>query len=537
MKKSKNIEKPLFIKYAQQKSRKAAPRLCLRGFYAMIAPGIPPTAGRNTEQDKGTEAMTTLRKNDLIDIDITGMTAQGAGVGHWEGMAVFTPLTAPGDRARVRVVKVAKSYAFGRLEELLSPSPDRVEPDCPCFAQCGGCCYRHIRYEAELNIKEARVRDALERIGGFSGLPMRPILGAPSRNGYRNKALLPLGVKKDGSLSMGFYAVNSHRIVDCQRCLLQPEEFNRAMEAFRQWAAAYGDPVYDEGSHSGKMRRLYLRKAFATGEVMACVVANGSSLPFEAELVEALRAAVPGLASVVLNVNRDKTNVALGKECRTLWGADAIQDHLCGLAFVITHHPAANSAVALLGGKVFRRVEGDVKGIPIGVYFWGIYMDPAFIDAARPGLFQKLRSGSTAAGAGFGNFCFFKGDRKTAGKAGVDFFHSESLLLLFHIVFRFQLIPSAGRGAFPEVKIISTGIFHHCMNFPTLFAVVQGLGQRRFALIQNQLAAVVDHLLNGFFQGNFHVNFYYTAHLFNITRRPMWKHAHMARGQSFIVVL
>ena len=170
----------------------------------MIAPGIPPTAGRNTEQDKGTEAMTTLRKNDLIDIDITGMTAQGAGVGHWEGMAVFTPLTAPGDRARVRVVKAAKSYAFGRLEELLSPSPDRVEPDCPCFAQCGGCCYRHIRYEAELNIKEARGRDALERIGGFSGLPMRPILGGPSRGGDRNKALPPLGVEKDGSPSKGF---------------------------------------------------------------------------------------------------------------------------------------------------------------------------------------------------------------------------------------------------------------------------------------------------------------------------------------------
>lgn len=137
--------------------------------------------------------MTTLRKNDLIDIDITGMTAQGAGVGHWEGMAVFTPLTAPGDRARVRVVKVAKSYAFGRLEELLSPSPDRVEPDCPCFAQCGGCCYRHIRYEAELKIKEARVRDALERIGGFSGLPMPPILGAPSRMGTGTRRCSPWG--------------------------------------------------------------------------------------------------------------------------------------------------------------------------------------------------------------------------------------------------------------------------------------------------------------------------------------------------------
>ena len=280
--------------------------------------------------------MTTLRKNDLIDIDITGMTAQGAGVGHWEGMAVFTPLTAPGDRARVRVVKVAKSYAFGRLEELLSPSPDRVEPDCPCFAQCGGCCYRHIRYEAELKIKEARVRDALERIGGFSGLPMRPILGAPSRDGYRNKALLPLGVKKDGSLSMGFYAVNSHRIVDCQRCLLQPEEFNRAMEAFRQWAAEYGDPVYDEGSHSGKMRRLYLRMGEQSGQVLACVVVNGNGLHHEQELVEQLKAAVPGLASVVINSNRERTNVALGKKCRTIYGTDTIEDRLCGLRFQLS---------------------------------------------------------------------------------------------------------------------------------------------------------------------------------------------------------
>lgn len=337
----------------------------------MIAPGIPPTAGRNTEQDKGTEAMTTLRKNDLIDIDITGMTAQGAGVGHWEGMAVFTPLTAPGDRARVRVVKVAKSYAFGRLEELLSPSPDRVEPDCPCFAQCGGCCYRHIRYEAELNIKEARVRDALERIGGFSGLPMRPILGAPSRDGYRNKALLPLGVKKDGSLSMGFYAVNSHRIVDCQRCLLQPEEFNRAMEAFRQWAAAYGDPVYDEGSHSGKMRRLYLRMGEQSGQMLACVVVNGNGLHHEQELVEQLKAAVPGLASVVINSNRERTNVALGKKCRTIYGTDTIEDRLCGLRFQLSPLSFYQPAPGQVPGG-----EGDGKSGIAVFLVWQVSVNP-----------------------------------------------------------------------------------------------------------------------------------------------------------------
>lgn len=274
-----------------------------------------------------------LRKNDIAEIAITGMTAQGMGVGRAQEMAVFTPLTAPGDVARVKIVKVQKAYAYGRLEELLSPSSDRVEPDCPVFAQCGGCCYRHISYGAELRIKEDRVKDALVRIGGFSDLKVRKILGAEHRNGYRNKALLPLGIKKDGGMAMGFYAVNSHRIVDCDRCLLQPEGFSAAMTAFCQWAEKYGDSVYDESTHSGRMRRLYLRKGEKSGEVMACVVVNGNGLHHEAELVEAMKAAVPGITSVLINSNREKTNVALGKSCRTIYGSDTIQDELCGLKF------------------------------------------------------------------------------------------------------------------------------------------------------------------------------------------------------------
>ena len=280
--------------------------------------------------------MALVQKNEIVEMKITGMTTQGAGVGHYQGMAVFTPLTAPGDVARVRVVKAAKNYAYGRLEELVSPSADRMEPDCPCFAQCGGCCYRHITYEAELGIKAARVQDALTRIGGFRSLPVRPILGADSRDGYRNKALLPLGTKKDGSLSMGFYAVNSHRIVDCEECRLQPEEFNRAMGAFRQWEAAYGDPVYDEATHSGRMRRLYLRKGEMTGQILACVVVNGNGLHHETELVQALKQAVPGLSSVVINSNRERTNVALGQKCRTIYGMDTIEDTLCGLRFKLS---------------------------------------------------------------------------------------------------------------------------------------------------------------------------------------------------------
>ena len=277
-----------------------------------------------------------VKKNDVIEMDFTGMTAQGSALGRHEGMAVFVPLGAPGERARVRIVKVEKRFCYGRLEEILRPAPCRVEAGCPVFAQCGGCCYRHITYEEELRVKHQRVVDALERIGGFLGLDVAPVLGASSRDGYRNKALLPLGKGPDGSLQMGFYAVNSHRIVDGGGCRLHPPEFNQLMGAFRAWAARWGDSVYDEATHTGKMRRLYLRRGTNTGELMACVVVNGRGLRHEGELVDALRAAVPSLTTVLINVNQDRTNVALGPQLRTLWGPGYIRDTLCGLTFAIS---------------------------------------------------------------------------------------------------------------------------------------------------------------------------------------------------------
>ncbi len=284
-----------------------------------------------------------LKKNDCIELEFTAMTSQGQAIGHYspapglgKGIAVFVPLAAPGDRGLVRIVKVGKTFCYGKLEKILAPSPHRVQPDCPCFAQCGGCCYRHITYEEELRVKWQRVQDALERVGGFPQLPLRPILGASSRNGYRNKALLPLGAGPGGRLAMGFYAVNSHRIVDCQACQLHPPVFNQAMEAFRLWAKTYGDAPYDEFSHTGVMRRLYLRMGARTGQVMACVVVNGRGLSHEKELIDYLRQAMPGLSTVVINSNRDRTNVALGKGLRTLYGPGYIEDELCGLRFCIS---------------------------------------------------------------------------------------------------------------------------------------------------------------------------------------------------------
>ena len=279
-----------------------------------------------------------IRKNDIFEADITAMTAEGSGICRAEGMAVFVPGTAVGDRCAVRIVKVLRKYAFGRLEKLLAPSPDRIAPDCPVAAQCGGCVYRHIRYEAELQIKTQRVRDALERIGGLQDFQMEPILAAPDRCRYRNKCQLPIGLSKDGTLQLGFYAVNSHRIVNTESCLLQPEAFDRAAAAFRRWYAVSGESVYDEASHSGVLRHLYMRRGEMSGEMMVCVVANGAALHEEALLVEMLREAVPEITGVLLNINREKTNVVLGKTCRTLWGKDTITDTLCGLAFEIAPH-------------------------------------------------------------------------------------------------------------------------------------------------------------------------------------------------------
>ena len=279
---------------------------------------------------------TGLQKNQIIELEITGMADQGMAIGKYEGQVVFVPLCAPGDLCRVKVLKALKRMAYGKLVELIRPAHSRIEPECHVFAQCGGCCFLHIDYQEELRIKERMVSDALCRIGGFSGLPIEPIIGADSRKAYRNKALFPIGEDPQGGVVLGFYSRNSHRLVACDSCLLQPEGFKAAMDAFREWAKKYGDSVYDERTHSGVMRWLYIREAAATGQMMICVVINGQRLRHERELVQVLRANVPGLASVIINSNRERTNVALGKSFRTIFGEDHIVDKLCGLEFEIS---------------------------------------------------------------------------------------------------------------------------------------------------------------------------------------------------------
>lgn len=280
-----------------------------------------------------------LEKNTIFEAQVTGYTTEGAGVVRTPaGIPVFVPGAAQGDTLRVRVVKSLKTYAFGRIEEILLPSPDRVEEDCPVSRQCGGCVFRHISYEAELRAKEQRVRDALSRIGGFSDLPVLPILGAQQPDRYRNKAQFPIGSDGEGGILFGFYSTHSHRIIPCKDCLLHPVEFIRAMEAVSRWQAETGETAYDEEMGKGTLRHLYLRKGFASGQVMVCIVANAASLRGEERLCELLRESVPGLSGVLLNRNTERTNVVLGKENRVLWGSELLEDTLCGLRFTLSPH-------------------------------------------------------------------------------------------------------------------------------------------------------------------------------------------------------
>lgn len=267
-----------------------------------------------------------MKKNDEIIIEITDVTNEGSGVGKYEGMAVFVPLTAVGDTARVKILKVKKTYAFGKVIEIITPSANRIEPDCPVFNKCGGCVYRHINYKAECELKEKRVRETVKRIGGVD-LEPKPILYGENTDCYRNKAQFPV----DLSGKAGFYAFHSHRIIPCADCKLQPPIFGEIIVVCEEWISENDISVYDETCHKGLLRHLYLRIAEATNEIMLTLVINGESIPFLSSLIDSLTENFAEIKSIQLNINKQDTNVILGDKCICIYGEDYITDILCGV--------------------------------------------------------------------------------------------------------------------------------------------------------------------------------------------------------------
>lgn len=273
----------------------------------------------------------SLCKNQDIQLHIDGVTSEGSGVGRFDGMAVFVAGAAAGDTVTAHIIKVKKTYAVGIVKDIVVPSPDRTDIDCPSFRSCGGCSFRHISYEAEKRIKSGWVRDAFLRIAHMD-VPVRGIITANELR-YRNKAQYPVGF--NNGIVAGFYAQKSRRIINSAGCALHPTEFSDIVETVKNWMTEYKIPPYDAVSGRGLVRHIYIRKGFATGEIMVCLVANGLRLPHSDELCERLFQ-IDGVKSIILNENREKTNVIMGKKCITLGGADYIEDILCGVRIRIS---------------------------------------------------------------------------------------------------------------------------------------------------------------------------------------------------------
>ena len=268
-----------------------------------------------------------LAKNQEHTVTIEGYGEGGMGVARIDGRVVFVHGALRGEKCRVLILKTLKSIAFAKVLEVLEPSSERITPDCPYFPRCGGCTYRHIRYEEELRLKRQRVQDNLSRIGG-SDVTVEEILGAQDTLCYRNKAQYP--VSKDGAV--GFYRARTHEVIECEHCLLVKPEADAAAEALREYMQFCRVAGYDEKTGRGLVRHLYIRSN-AAGESLVCVLVNGDKLPKEDRLVTLLRDACPKCTGIVLGTNTKKGNVILGDRYRTLWGSDRLEDTLCGKTF------------------------------------------------------------------------------------------------------------------------------------------------------------------------------------------------------------
>ena len=272
-----------------------------------------------------------LQKNQILTLRVERLSSDGSGVAHSaDGEAVFVPGTAPGDEARVRIVKDCGRYAFGILDELLTPSPDRIPVDCPVAGPCGGCSLRHLDYAAELRAKQESVLDAFRRIGGLE-VPVLDILPSPEVDRYRNKVQFPVGVDKNGAPCIGFYAGRTHRIVPCPDCKLQPGVLNEIGNALCAFFAQQDIRPYDEQSGKGLVRHIFLRRGAHSGQIMVCLICTRAKLPHAEQLCTALREQFPAISTILLNVNAKNTNVILGGENHILYGPGYIEDTLCGV--------------------------------------------------------------------------------------------------------------------------------------------------------------------------------------------------------------
>lgn len=277
----------------------------------------------------------SYQKNDVLTVKIEDMGHDGEGIGKCEGYTLFVKDTVIGDLAEVKVIKAKKNYGYARLMRLIEPSPHRVEPICPVARPCGGCQLQMLDYAEQLRFKEKKIAQNLQRIGGMTEIPMEPIVGMESPFRYRNKAQFPIGQDKNGKLITGFYAGRTHQIMENRNCYLGVEQNEEILNRILAWMEENSVSAYQEETGKGLVRHVLIRFGFTTKEIMVCLVVNGKKLPAEKKLIQSLTE-LEGMTSITLSVNRERTNVIMGKEIRCLWGQEFITDYIGKVKYQIS---------------------------------------------------------------------------------------------------------------------------------------------------------------------------------------------------------
>ena len=311
-----------------------------------------------------------MKKDDFVTLTIEDMGVDGEGIGHVEGCTLFVKDALIGDVITAKVMKMKKNYGYARLMEILSPSKDRVEPKCKFHKQCGGCQIQALSYEKQLEYKKKKVLNNLQRIGGLESLPEFDVIGMEEPYSYRNKAQFPFGTDKNGEVVTGFYAGRTHSIIPNTRCYLGVEENEEILELILAHMEKYQIPAYDEQTGKGLVRHVLIRKGFTTGELMVCLILNGTRMPEAEELVKSLEK-IPGMTSITINVNTKQTNVIMGTENRPLWGQTYITDYIGNVEYQIS--PLSFFQVnPVQTGKLYERAL-EYAQVEDGQTVWDLY--------------------------------------------------------------------------------------------------------------------------------------------------------------------
>lgn len=311
-----------------------------------------------------------MKKDDIIQVKIEDIGTDGAGIGKMDGFALFIKDAVIGDVVEAKIMKMKKHYGYARLIRVIEPSPIRVEPKCPVARQCGGCQIQEMAYQEQLKFKENKVKNNLKRIGGYEHIELEPIVGMDEPFHYRNKAQFPVGVNKDGKIVTGFYAGRTHSIIENRSCALGVEVNKEILDKVIAFMEEEGISAYHEDTGEGLVRHVLIRYGFQTRQIMVCLVINGENLPKSKKLVRSLTD-LEGMTSITLNVNRERTNVILGKKILPLWGKEYIEDYIGDIRYQIS--PLSFYQVNPVQTEKLYRKALEYAGLTGNETVWDLY--------------------------------------------------------------------------------------------------------------------------------------------------------------------